>query len=79
MTKLIVEESLRKKLINLEDKVELCDESGQTFGFFLPWAPQEMKLPAGVESPFSEEELKRRMREPGGRTLAEIWAELEKS
>jgi hypothetical protein len=79
MTKLIVEESLRKKLINLDEEVELCDETGHSIGFFYPRGPREAKLPPGFESPYSDEELQRRMNEPGGHTLAEIWAELDKS
>ncbi len=79
MTKVIVDERLRRKLINLAEQAELCDELGQTFGTFIPREPQETKLPPGVEPPFSQEELERRMNEPGGRTLAEIWADLEKS
>ena len=79
MTKVIVEESLRRKLINLAEQAELCDESGQTFGTFFPAVPRETKLPPGFEPPISIEEIERRRKEPGGSTLAEIWAKLEKS
>ncbi len=78
MTKVIIDKSLRLKLIKLKQQAELCDESGQTIGVFFPYEPREMKLPPGAESPISDEELERRRKEPGGCSLAEIWAELEK-
>jgi hypothetical protein len=79
MTKILVDEALRKKLAKVDELAELCDESGKTLGIFYPAEPQEPKLPAGFKSPISDEELNRRKKEPGGQTLAEIWAELEKS
>ncbi len=79
MTKILVDEALRKKLTNVDELAELCDESGKTLGIFYPAEPQETKLPAGFKSPISDDELERRRKEQGGRTLAEIWAELDKS
>ncbi len=79
MTKILVDESLRKKLSRVDELAELCDKSGQTLGFFYPAEPKETKLPPGLKSPISEKELDRRRKEPGGHTLGEIWAELEKS
>jgi hypothetical protein len=79
MTRVIIEKSLRAKLVKLKQQAELCDEAGQTIGLFFPYEPQETKLPPGVKSPISDEELERRLNEPGGYSLAEIWTELEKS
>jgi len=79
MTRVIIEKSLRAKLVKLKQQAELCDEAGQTIGLFFPYEPQVTKLPPDVESPISDEELERRLKEPGGCSLAEIWAELEKS
>jgi hypothetical protein len=79
MTKLIVEESLRTKLSKLEEEVEFCDESGKLLGIFYPFGKGSFSLPPGMDCPFSDEELERRRQEPGGHTLAEIWARLGKS
>jgi hypothetical protein len=76
MVKVIVDEVLRSKLHNLTQALELCDESGRVLGRFSPildLSPYE-----GLEPQISEAELHRREREGGGRTLAEIMANLEK-
>ena len=79
MTKLIVDEALRAKLNNFAEHIELCDESGKTLGYFLPAAAPDPSVCAGARSPITDDELERRRREPGGRTLAEIWARLRRS
>ena len=78
MTKMIIEESLRKKLSQVEEEVEFCDESGKLLGIFYPFG-KPFSLPPGMECPISEEELEKRRQEPGGRTLKEIWARLGRS
>lgn len=79
MTKMIVEESLRTKLSEVEEEVEFCDESGNLLGIFYPFGKGGFSPPPWMECPISEEELKRRSQEPGGRTLAEIWKRLGRS
>ena len=79
MTKMSVEESLRKKLSQVEEEVEFCDESGKLLGIFYPFGKGAFSPPPGMECPISEEELEKRSREPGGRTLKEIWASLGRS
>jgi hypothetical protein len=79
MTKMIVEESLRKKLSQVEEEVEFCDESGKLLGIFYPFGKGAFSPPPGMECPISEEELEKRSREPGSRTLKEIWASLRRS
>ncbi len=79
MTKMIVEESLRTKLSKVEEEVEFCDESGNLLGIFYPFGKGNFSPPPGFESPISDEELERRRKETGGRTLAEIWKRLGRS
>jgi hypothetical protein len=76
MTKVTIDESLRSKLNGLDDQMEFCDESGQTMGHFLPDAVYRKLLYTFDQCPYSEEELRRHMEEPGGRTLDEIWRRL---
>ena len=76
MTRLILDQATLETLNGLKQAAELCDESGRTIGYFRPAV--DRSLYDRVQSPISEEELQRRERELGGRTLAEILADLEK-
>ena len=78
MSKLTLDAELRRKLNGLNEPVEVCDEAGQTVGHFLPTGLYEdlFYKALAAESPHSQEELKRRHSEIGGRSLAEIWKRL---
>lgn len=56
-------------------EVEFKDPSGRTIGKFVPDRPG--KLPPGVKSPFTEEELAERREHRIGRPLADILRDLE--
>ncbi len=75
MTKVTIDHTMRDKLRNLSEPVELCDEEGRVLGYFTPVVDQSMY--EGVDSPISEEELQRRLNEDGGRPLADILRDLE--
>jgi hypothetical protein len=76
MVKVILDASVLARLNNPDGPVEVCDESGSTVGYFQP-----VYSPTGSGekpmSPFSDEELRRRQQESGGRSLEEILADLE--
>lgn len=55
--------------------VELTDATGRVLGRFLP--ENYGKLPPGVKSPFTEEELAERRKDRSGRPLADILRDLE--
>jgi hypothetical protein len=74
MNQIIVDEQFRAKLTSLAEPLELCDESGRILGLFYPAANGSHD--DDVEPPISAEELARRSQERGGRTLAEIMADL---
>jgi len=58
-------------------EVELKDPSGKVLGVFVPEGLG--KLPPGVKSPFSEEEMAERRKAPkAGRHLGDILRDLEK-
>ena len=62
--------------LETEDNVEIKDPSGRLLGVFVP--EDFGKLPPGVKSPFSDEEMERRRRAPKvGRPLADILRDLE--
>lgn len=73
MTTVKVDATTRLKLHNLNEALELIDEFGQVFGHFVPVAK-----PASREPQISEQEIARRLRQGGGRTLPEILADLER-
>jgi hypothetical protein len=64
------------KFAGLTERVAVYDASGRTLGYFTPSASPS--LYEGVEIPISDAELERISNEGGGRTLAEILADLEK-
>ncbi|HUG91565.1 MAG TPA: hypothetical protein VML55_12055 [Planctomycetaceae bacterium] len=70
-------EALRTSLCGLKESLELLDGCGRVIGHFLP--VQDRSMYAGVNSPTDREELLRRAREGGGRTWAEIRADLEQT
>jgi hypothetical protein len=76
MDKLVIDDALRAQLPDLARPVEFCDEAGQTLGHFLPADVYREFLLAWVNAHVTEEEVERRRREPGGRTLAAIWKDL---
>lgn len=73
MSRVVLDSELRSKLNGLGDQVEICDESGQTVGRYLPESLYRQFLVAWSKANLSDEELERRLNEPRGRTLAEIW------
>ncbi len=76
MVKLTVDKKTRESLHNLDQRLELCDESDRLLGYFEPVVDQS--LYEKYNSAISKEELDRRSRAGGGRPLADILADLEK-
>ncbi len=76
MSKLVLDRETAAKFQQLEQGVEVCDESGRILGYFSP--RPDPSIYENIEPPISDEELERRANEGGGRTLAEILADLEK-
>ncbi|MBX9584868.1 MAG: hypothetical protein K2X87_31575 [Gemmataceae bacterium] len=75
MPQLVVDATLHEKLGLYPGPVRLVDAAGNVLGVFTP-TPGVVD---GLEPPpLPEEELRRREAEPGGRTWAEIRADLEK-
>jgi hypothetical protein len=75
---LVIEESLRSQLKGLKEEIELYDESGRVIGHILPPDLYRQLACAYGEKhcPYTKEELQRRRKETGGRSLAEIWMSL---
>jgi hypothetical protein len=75
MSKLIFDSTTLNKLRQVRETLEIRDETGELIGYFTPRT--DRSLYESVEVPVSDEELRRRAQKGGGRTLAEILADLE--
>lgn len=76
MSIIVTDPSLLSQL-STQAEVELKDPSGKVLGVFVPEGLG--KMPPGVRSPFGEEEMAERRKEPKvGRPLADILRDLEK-
>lgn len=73
MTTLVIDAAFRSKLGNLAEAVQFKDEAGRVLGHFLPLLDGAHRKPQ-----IGEEEIERRLRDGGGRPLAEIMSDLEK-
>jgi hypothetical protein len=74
MTRVVVDAEIRRKLRDLTEALQFTDESGKVLGHYTPVESSDPRLQPQI----SEEEIQRRLRQGGGRTLAEIIADLEK-
>lgn len=76
MTRIIADAALPTQLLNLTEVAEVCDERGRTLGYYHPLSPVQGGKP---QSPFTDEEVERRRQQRSGRSLADIWKELDPS
>jgi hypothetical protein len=76
MEQVVINADLKAKLHNLSVPLELRDETGNVYGHFVPrFRPADFDELVKT-CPFTDEELEQFGKEPGGRTLAEIWKSL---
>jgi hypothetical protein len=75
MTRLVIDAQTWASLEEEDGLLELCDQSGQTLGYFQPVVRSGVIKDGRVCSPYSDEELEQRFRQGGGRPLAEFWKE----
>ena len=64
------------QLRTIEEPIELLDEDGLPLGTFTP--VDKKAFYHAVEVPYSDEEIRQLKEQEGGRTLSEIFADLEK-
>jgi hypothetical protein len=75
MSRVVVDPATGSQLRQAQQTLELVDPSGRLLGHFVP-----LTIPSGALEPkISEEELRRREQQGGGRPLAAILADLEKT
>lgn len=76
MIRIVVDSSLEQSLRSAQEDVELCSTTGDVLGFFTPTVDHALYEKVQLKS--STEELLRRAKAGGGRTLAEIMVDLQK-
>ena len=74
MTRLVVETEIRRKLLDLNQRLDFCDESGRLLGTFTPTS--ERLAAERARPPITKEVLQRRRNEPEY-TMDEVIAHLE--
>lgn len=75
MSRLLIDAMLPTKLKSLSEPVELVDDSGRVVGTYLPQI--DPKQWTDLEPKVSDDELDRRAKKGGGRSLADILRDLE--
>lgn len=80
MTEVTLDAAAVAQLKDGQEQLKLCDASGHVLGYFWPAQSRSTEVVFGVKSPFSREELERRLREGAAtaRPLDEILAEFER-
>jgi len=83
LEEMIADPAMLTRLGEATEPVRFCDPEGRTIGYFLSGGeyprPYPQWLHDEADAMHSEEELDRRSAEPGGRTLAEFWASINRS
>jgi hypothetical protein len=79
MTRVTVNASIRAQLHNLDAALEVCDESGQTLGYFHPIIEPGPSGGEKAASPYSDEEIEELRKQRTGRPLTEILKNLRAS
>ena len=74
MTRITLDQAIIQQLLQPDGSVEVCDQQGNLVGFFRPTKPA---IDLGGEAGLSEEEVQRRLKQPG-RPLIELLHDLEK-
>jgi hypothetical protein len=72
MNKILIDESLRSKLNDLNSQLEFCDEAGRTLGYFVPMPESDRSLYEWARQQFTDEEIERARQEPGRLTIDEV-------
>ena len=75
MTNIFLDANLHSKLLNLNQPLEICDETGRVLGRFTPVA--DLPNSNGIQPQLTEDQLLQRAQEPGYST-AEVLAYLGK-
>lgn len=77
MIKITVDDALRARLADFEERIELCDEAGKTVGFFVPAAEAQRLWYDWAREQFTEDEIDAARNEAGGFSIDQVLADLQ--
>jgi hypothetical protein len=75
MTEVTLDKATLTKLRNLQENLEVRDETGRILGYFVP--AEDKATYDGVDAQVSDQELDRREAEEAGRPLPDIMRDLK--
>jgi hypothetical protein len=81
MTKVVLKDAAVVAALDaIENRCQLCDDTGRLLGYFVPQSTDRPISYRGVKSPLTPEERERILREEAGqgKTLAEFWEEMRR-
>lgn len=81
MTKVVLKDAAVVAALDaIENRSQLCDDTGRVLGYFVPQGCDRPISYRGVKSPLTPEERERILREEAGKgkTLAEFWEEMRR-
>jgi hypothetical protein len=81
VSKVVIDDTLREKLDATESFAAMCSADGRTVGYFVKPDVHALLLRGWADSKVTADELERARQEyhrSGGRTLAEVFAELRR-
>ena len=76
MTRVVVDTETWARLSNPKEFLEVCDQSGRTLVFCQPEYRTGSVADGRIDSPYMDDELHALQKQTGGRSLAEIMADL---
>jgi hypothetical protein len=79
MTDVLIDDVPRLDEAKLSQHLVVYDKTGRVLGHYLPAALYEQLCLKSSGPRASTEELRRRLHEPGGKSLSEIWNDLDRS
>ena len=79
MTNVLIGDVRQLDEAELSQHLVVCDKTGRVLGHYLPAEQYNRLVCRSASAQVSTDELQRRLREPGAKSLAEIWGRLEKS
>jgi hypothetical protein len=74
---MVLDSETAARFRNVSERVELCDASGQTLGYFHPANGRDGLADLDRQGPFTREQLEQFRNEPGGEPLSEILKRLK--
>jgi hypothetical protein len=79
MTRIVLDSRTLEKLNNLEQSLEVCDEDGRRVAILTPVDREGLFVESVDEIQVTESEVRALQKQPRGRKLNEILADLERS